>query len=436
MTGVARRTMLAEGFGSMAAMAMVAKYPFSEYVTPQQFGAAGDGEADDTAAIQQALTAPATTFLPPGRYRVTGQVPGAALRLRGGLGKNVTGAGPDKVELFLGDHHGYPMVRPLVIDSCHNLHISGFTVKGEREQFLGLPEQMNNIFIRSSTNIILQDIKSCDANGDAINLGQSKKGGKCENININNCHFDRCARNGVTLGGYGFENITIEHCYFGAKIDTQQIDMEPLKAGVFAGIMIRDNHFETMAGDKDEYAITISGHRPARVQQVDVIGNWIGNGILIRGAEQVHIAANHAILSANFHNPPLQIDHEAFDIGISDNLLIRSQSSQPVIRLKQVGRALPKRINITNNHIIARTSVIELNRPLELTLDDNQIEIESASGSVLTMRQQPHNSESSINIHNNRITGGSHLLAGMQVAHLPEFIDSRQNEFEPARHFQ
>ena len=39
--------------------------------TPQEFGATGDGKADDTAAIQQALDSGSRVFLPAGSYRVT-----------------------------------------------------------------------------------------------------------------------------------------------------------------------------------------------------------------------------------------------------------------------------------------------------------------------------------------------------------------------------
>lgn len=41
------------------------------YVTPDMFGAIGDGEADDTEAIQTALDSGSSVFLPNGRYRVS-----------------------------------------------------------------------------------------------------------------------------------------------------------------------------------------------------------------------------------------------------------------------------------------------------------------------------------------------------------------------------
>jgi len=45
-----------------------------EIATPQDFGAVGDGIADDTDAINQAVQEAKTVFLPPGTYRTTGPV--------------------------------------------------------------------------------------------------------------------------------------------------------------------------------------------------------------------------------------------------------------------------------------------------------------------------------------------------------------------------
>ncbi len=79
--------------------------PRSDWVDVQGLGAKGDGAADDTAAIQAALskaTQGSTIYLPPGTYRVTG-----TLRLKGPLvGVAVIGHGRDTTLVWDGETGG------------------------------------------------------------------------------------------------------------------------------------------------------------------------------------------------------------------------------------------------------------------------------------------------------------------------------------------
>ena len=47
---------------------------YKNYVTPQMFGAIGDGETDDTIAVQAALDTGGIIYFPAGRYKVTSQL--------------------------------------------------------------------------------------------------------------------------------------------------------------------------------------------------------------------------------------------------------------------------------------------------------------------------------------------------------------------------
>ncbi len=79
----------------LAAAAPFAVWPRLDYgkdnlVTPQTFGARGNGIADDTAALQKWLDVKGELYLPPGVYRVVGTSrSGAALRIRGAA--NISG---------------------------------------------------------------------------------------------------------------------------------------------------------------------------------------------------------------------------------------------------------------------------------------------------------------------------------------------------------
>jgi hypothetical protein len=76
LSGIGGAAALAFTHASTAAVARSsAQLPNAPYVTAQDYGAVGDGRADDTAAIQAAIAALSPVrrvlYFPPGRYRVT-----------------------------------------------------------------------------------------------------------------------------------------------------------------------------------------------------------------------------------------------------------------------------------------------------------------------------------------------------------------------------
>jgi hypothetical protein len=77
--------------------AAVSLPPMHTWVSAADFGAVGDGEADDTAALQAALADGRPVFLPIGHYRITDTL---TLREDGVL----IGLHPRKTRLWLGDH--------------------------------------------------------------------------------------------------------------------------------------------------------------------------------------------------------------------------------------------------------------------------------------------------------------------------------------------
>jgi hypothetical protein len=92
----------------------------ADVASVKDFGAAGDGIADDTLAIQAALTAATAVFVPPGIYRVTATLPV-------GYGQTLHGSGAGSI--IRADGAGFPVI--LLPDSyacLHHLRIEGGTV--------------------------------------------------------------------------------------------------------------------------------------------------------------------------------------------------------------------------------------------------------------------------------------------------------------------
>ncbi|AWK87642.1 glycosyl hydrolase family 28-related protein [Azospirillum thermophilum] len=73
----------------------------ADIVSVRDFGAVGDGLADDTLAIQAALTSATAVHVPPGRYRI-------ANTLTVGHGKTLRGAGQGSV--IVGASHGFDLI--------------------------------------------------------------------------------------------------------------------------------------------------------------------------------------------------------------------------------------------------------------------------------------------------------------------------------------
>ncbi|WP_203096338.1 glycosyl hydrolase family 28-related protein [Skermanella rosea] len=83
----------------------------ADVASVRDYGAVGDGIADDTLAIQAALTAATSVFVPPGTYRVTGTLPV-------GYGQTLHGSGAGSI--LRADGEGFPVV--LLPDSYASLH--------------------------------------------------------------------------------------------------------------------------------------------------------------------------------------------------------------------------------------------------------------------------------------------------------------------------
>jgi hypothetical protein len=80
------------GVGSQNVKLLASSFSAASFVTPQQFGAVGDGITDDTAAIQQAMTASKAVYFPDGLYKVTSTLTGQA-------GQVLIGTQPENCQL-------------------------------------------------------------------------------------------------------------------------------------------------------------------------------------------------------------------------------------------------------------------------------------------------------------------------------------------------
>lgn len=187
----------------------------SVYVTPQMYGAACDGETDDTEAIQaafDALTDGGTIFFPNGTYIIQhsdikeGQDHNT-IKVNGKSGITVIFEGGAKVKHNLASVNRYTL---FVFDGCDNLEIRGGIIEADRNEHPDVTTGYGSkaLYVKNSENVYIHDMEVWNVFGDAIAVGGTTKQSK--DAVIENCKIHDCYRNGITVGGV--KNCIVRSC--------------------------------------------------------------------------------------------------------------------------------------------------------------------------------------------------------------------------------
>lgn len=178
--------------------------PRSDWLNVKEYGAKGDGKADDTAALQKAfdqMTSGSSIYLPKGTYRVTKTV-----TLTGpATGVLVVGHGRDTTLLWDGPKGG----KLLHDDGVSTSRYVGITFDGRGKAAIGFYHHSMNRF---ETEVLHQhlafrnftDAGLMAAKGDRYALAETT----CEN-----CLFENCGR-GAAFISFNDYNWTFDGCEF------------------------------------------------------------------------------------------------------------------------------------------------------------------------------------------------------------------------------
>lgn len=178
--------------------------PRSDWLDVRRFGAKGDGQADDTQALQDVfdqVKAGTTVYLPPGTYRVT-----RTLLVKGpAIGVSVIGHGRDTTLLWDGAVGGIVFQD----DGISSSKIVGLDFQGQGKAAIGFHHLST---CRFETEVLHQHLAFRDftdagllaAKGDAYALAETT---------FDNCLFENCRRGAVFIS-FNDYNWTFDGCEF------------------------------------------------------------------------------------------------------------------------------------------------------------------------------------------------------------------------------
>lgn len=215
------------------------------YVTPEDFGAAGDGITDDTDAINEALEHSNVLNMNAKTYLVSAN-PETAIAITA-HNKVINGNGATiKIKPVTGEYYR-------IIDVTGSTTISNLTIIGERDEHIGTSgEWGKGINISKCDHVHIENTTVKNCWGDGIYLGSDATETHdtgCNNVTITNCLIDNNRRNGISV--IDCNNFVIDGCTISnanginpqCGIDIERNSVEQITTGTIKNCTFINNHF-------------------------------------------------------------------------------------------------------------------------------------------------------------------------------------------------
>ncbi len=181
----------------------------SAYVTPQMYGAFGDGKADDTQAIISAINAlgggDSILHLPTGTYLVSEDIP---------LVSNMTLEGEGNNTIIKRIGNNLEKYNVISCEGIDNVTIKNIHIQGDRNEHTGTTGEWGAcIGLYGTHNVTIKDCKLTDGWGDGVYLGEyihNELGELCFNTIIEGCLIDNNRRQGISV--IHSDRLTVRNC--------------------------------------------------------------------------------------------------------------------------------------------------------------------------------------------------------------------------------
>lgn len=206
------------------------------FITPQMFGAKGDGVTDDTAAWAAAIATGERIVCEQGKtYLVTSagitendNAGNAQFLLSSGQSIDFNGSA------ILWKHPTGNYKGLFVVSRVSNVELCNGVIIGDRDT--NATEYLHPVIVMSSTNVRIKSMTIKESGGDGIILNEyGSSGVPCKNIEIVNCHIYHAYRNAVSI--IMADGVEIHGCKFENTVGTSPqagIDVEPNRTYEYA----------------------------------------------------------------------------------------------------------------------------------------------------------------------------------------------------------
>ena len=331
-------------------------------VNVRDFGARGDGITDDSAAFHSAIKAlPATggtVLVPAGTYsmRALHTGPYRAIDLSNKHNITISGDGMDNTIIRMAPASFGSAAFMVMIFKSSNITIENLTFDMNVGEANYADEQSHGIRIVTSTDIHIDGVRLLNTRGDGIYLiGLVESGDPwTERILIENSHFSRAWRNGITIQR-GVRHLQIRGNTF--ELQSQQsISSEPSGHGSPTDILIEDNlirHWEATSS----WTIALGGvHSNDRMKRLTFRRNRIENGAVFFISTDDLVVEGNTILGHASHSA-LRLQHVS-DAMVSNNVITAdAQEDIGVVQILNKDLQLSKNVVIRNNRISVTTGL-------------------------------------------------------------------------------